>query len=87
MANTRANNVIVVDTSAAFEGPLYIKAVKYVAGAGASPAANIKQESATGTTIYEASGSGNLFEQACINAASGAYVTITDGAKLYLYLK
>lgn len=86
MANAISNNVIIVDTSAAFEGPLYIKKIKYVAGA-TTPSASIKKKDSSGQIIYEVDGTEDLAEDVSIVALSGAYVTVAGGSKLYLYLK
>lgn len=85
MANTRANNVIAVDTSALFDEELDIKSIKYIAGE-TNPSASIKADSSTGTTVWETADTGERVDEVCIRLRK-AYVTVASGTKVYLYLK
>lgn len=87
MANTRAGNVIIVDTSAAFEDARYIKAIRYEAGTG-TPTVTIKKGSSSGTVMYFADGANDLFEQVSIASPQGIHVTLAGtGTKAYIYLE
>lgn len=86
MANHQAENVIFVDTTgASFEGPKYIEKIKYLGAS--SGTAKIQEESASGKSLWEGDGTTDSVEEICINAKKGIYVTVTNGAKVYIYLK
>lgn len=85
MANARSANVIVVDATAAYTEQMDVKAVKYIGAADSS--ATIKADSSTGVTVWEEAGTSNVFNEVCIKAKHGIYVTITGNAKVYIYLR
>jgi hypothetical protein len=86
MANTRSNNVIVVDTSAQFSENLTICSIKYIGAA--SGTASIKADSTSGVVVWEESGTANVYNaEVEIQAHQGMYVTVTNSAKLYIYFE
>lgn len=85
MANTRAGNVIKVDTSGAIAGPVFIQSLKYIGNT--SGTASIKEESSSGNDLWEEEGDANIHDEVCISAGKGVYVTVANGAVVYLYLK
>lgn len=85
MSNTRAGNVIVVDTSAQFIDATRICGVRYEAGTTSS--VTIKEGSSSGNVLYFVDGSTDLFEEVEIRSMQGIYVTMAGtGAKAYIYL-
>lgn len=84
MANTRSSGVLVCDTTATIPGNYRIKAVKYIGAA--SGTATIKADSASGTTIWEESGTTNVHNSS-ISAycPNGIHVTVATGVKVYIY--
>lgn len=86
MANTRSANVIRIDTSAAFAFPIDICAVKYI-GASSGTASIKSAASASGSTLWEEAGTSNVFNEAKIKDNQGVYVTVTNSAVVYLYLR
>ena len=84
MANTRGGNVIVVDTSAAFVDAKSIKAIKYVGSA--SGTASLKVDGTSGNVVWEEAGESNVFNEVNLSNSGGFYVTVTNSAKVYLYL-
>jgi hypothetical protein len=85
MGNTYANNVIRVDTSAAFTGIRKITAIKYI-GASTGTAV-ITTDAASGTNkVWEEAGTTNTFNTDLnIHCGTGVYVTVTNSAVVYLY--
>lgn len=82
MANTRTGNVIYVDTTASFEKAI-IRAVKYIGNA--SGTAVISNNS---KTIWQESGTNNLsVDEICAVCDSGYTVTLTNSAKVIIYLE
>jgi hypothetical protein len=90
MANTRAQNVWVIDTSGQIDGAHCLENVKLVTN-GADATVTIKADSTSGTVVYSAraaSGSDNYDHDLGIQLTSGFYVTITGtNAKAYLYVE
>jgi hypothetical protein len=84
MANYRSANVIVVDTSAAFLEAIKIKAVKYIGDTGAS--ADIRAQASNGAVLWEETSDNTVFNEVNISDSKGVYVTVANGAKVYLYL-
>lgn len=85
MSNARQSNVIIVDTSAQFSENLKICSVKYIGNT--SGTASIKLPDSSGTVVWEASGTTNVQDHDLeIRAPIGCYVTVTNSAKVYLYL-
>jgi hypothetical protein len=87
MANATDRNVIKVDTSAAFVEARCIHSIKYIGAA--SGTATIKSgASSSGTTLWEEAGTSNVFNHGVdIKDPAGVYVTVTNSAVVYLYLK
>ncbi len=86
MANTYAANVIFVDTTAAtYSGPKYICAVKYIGNTSGTAA--IQKNDVSGKVLWEADGTADITEDIDIFSSGGIYVTVTNGAKVYIYLK
>lgn len=86
MANTRAGNVIRVDTSAAFVEAKSICGVKYIGAS--SGTGSIKADSTSGNLMWEESGTANVSNPELeMYSTGGVYVTVTNGAVVYLYLE
>jgi hypothetical protein len=86
MSNTRAGSVIFVDTSAAFSDAMDIQSIKYIGNT--SGAASIKKESSSGNALWEESGTANVYNaNVDIRCPKGIYVTVSNSAKVYIYLK
>jgi hypothetical protein len=85
MANYRKNNVLVVDTSAEFDGKFVIAAINYIGAA--SGTASIKDDVTGGSVLWEEAGTANVHNQVNIEGHNGIYVTVTNSAKVYIYLK
>lgn len=85
MANARALNVIIVDTSATFAINSQVEAIKYIGFTDGTAA--IKEQNDSGTQLWEASGTTTFVDQVCIKSPKGLRVNVTNGAKVYLYLK
>lgn len=87
MANYRKGSVIFVDTSAAFAEVLEIKSIKYIGNT--SGTASLKSEASSGgSVVWEESGTANVFNgDVGLKDRAGFYVTVTNSAKVYLYLK
>lgn len=86
MANHYSANVIFVDTTAAtYDGPKRIESVKYIGNTSGTAA--IQSKDSNGKTLWEADGTADFVDDVCIFSAEGIYVTVTNGAKVYIYLK
>ena len=85
MANTRAGNVVKVDTSGLLSDVRSIEAIKYIGNT--SVTALSQKGSSSGANLLEESGTGNVFNEVCIECPNGVYVTVTNSAVVYLYLK
>lgn len=86
MANHRATNVIYVDTNAQFDGQYEIASIKYIGAS--SGTASVKQASTSGSVVWEEAGASNVLNSDIdIKLTDGFYVTLTNSAKLYIYLK
>ncbi len=90
MSNTRAGNVIKVDTSANFPDVQNIHAIKYV-GASSGTAVITKAIAAGtngGNNLWVESGTANLYNPNLdIRCPTGVYVAVASSAVVYLYLK
>lgn len=85
MANYRRGNVIFVDADdSVFLDVRNIKGVKYIGASGAS--ANIKCGS-TGSILWQADGTADIFEEVCIRNSTGIEVEVETGATVFLYVK
>lgn len=85
MANATTGSVIFVDTTAyQGVGPCNIKAIKYIGNA--SGTATIKSDSSGGQTLWEEGGANNVFNGSLDIRTNDIYVTLTNGAKVYIYL-
>lgn len=86
MANTRNGNVIYVDTNAAFADVRGICGIKYIGNT--SGTANVRGDaSASGELLWEEEGTANILDDVEIRCSTGIYVTVTNGAVVYIYLK
>jgi hypothetical protein len=89
MANTRAGNVVRVDTSANFSNVREIATIKYI-GITSGTCVITKATDAgdsSGSKLYEASGATNeLALDLDIRVNRGVYVSVANGAVVYLYL-
>jgi hypothetical protein len=87
MANSRGQNVILCDTTdTTYSGNLTIRAIKYVGNA--SGTAIIKAGSSSGAQVWEEAGASNAWNPDVeLRLPEGFHVTLTNSAKLYIYLK
>ncbi len=90
MSNTRAGSVIKVDTSANFTDVHDIVSIKYI-GASSGTAVITKSVAAadgSGANVWQESGTANLWNpDVNIRCNKGVYVTVTNSAVVYLYLR
>ncbi len=88
MANTRANNVIYVDTTGyTLDGPVWIEAIKYI-GNTSGTALITTGTGGSGSRLWEEAGTNNQSaDDVCIYASNGIHVAVTNSAKVYIYLK
>jgi len=85
MANYRRGNVVFVDTTDSnFADIRNVKAVKYIGNTNGT--ANIKCLS-TGSVLWQADGTTDLFEDVCIRNSKGIEVEVTNGATVFVYIK
>ncbi len=91
MANSRAGNVLVIDTAAEFNEVLRIKAVKIVNANAGAQTSTIKAGGSSGTIVYsnEVGATSDDWEEVSIRFTKGdqAYVTPGTDCTVYLYLK
>lgn len=86
MSNTYTGNVIKVDTSAAFAHATRIDSIKYI-GATSASAVITGNGASTGGNLWEQGGSATVMDaDVNIRDNQGVYVTVTNGAVVYLYL-
>jgi hypothetical protein len=86
MSNTRAGNVIRVDTSAALTDVRNVRTVKYLGAS--SGTASIKKTDTNGAILWSASGSSDQVDQDLyIRCNTGIYVTVASSAVVLLYLE
>lgn len=87
MANTFSANVIKCDTSAAFTYAKNICGIKYIGETNGT--ATVKGGgTSSGDLLWEEEGTANVFDSNLeIRDSNGVYVTIANGAVVYLYLK
>lgn len=86
MANTRAGNVIRVDTSAAFTDVRNVRSIKYIGAS--SGTASIKKTDSSGNVMWSATGTTDQVDNdLCIRCPTGIYVTVTNSAVVLLYLE
>lgn len=87
MANHREGNVIYVDTSAAFTDVRNVCSIKYI-GAASGTATLKGDASASGALLWQEAGTANVFDSDIeIRSDEGVYVTLTNSAVVYLYVK
>jgi hypothetical protein len=85
MANTRAGNVILVDTSATFSDIRSVKSIKYIGNTNGT--ATLKKTDTNGNALWQESGTANIHDaNVCIKCPTGIRVEVTNSAKVYLYL-
>lgn len=85
MANYRRGNVIFVDTTdSVFTDVRNVKAIKYIGETGGS--ANIKCAD-TGSILWQADGTSDIFEEVCIRNSSGIEVEVASSATVFVYVK
>lgn len=86
MANSRAGNVILVDTTATTVAEaIEISAIKYIGASTSS--VTLKAGTSSGNVLWEESATTNVFNEVQIREKDGVHVVITGTAKVYLYLK
>jgi hypothetical protein len=87
MANARAANVIFVDTTAyTLDQKCKIRAVKYIGNASGTAAISVGT-AGTGTVIWQEAGTNNLGVDEICARVDGFYVTLTNSAKVIIYLE
>jgi hypothetical protein len=86
MANSYTGNVQFVDTTGTTLAFISnVCGVKYIGNA--SGTATIKAGSTSGAVVWEESGASNVFNQVDFRCSDGLYVTLTNGAKIYIYFE
>ena len=86
MANSRAGNVVKVDTDATTLSDVRdVVAIKYIGNT--SGTATIKKGATGGSLLWQESGSANVFNEVKITSPTGLYVNLTNGAVIYIYMK
>ena len=87
MANARTGNTIYVDTTAyTFADTVKIRAVKYLGNASGTAAISVGT-GASGTVIWQDGGTNNLPVDEICARTDGFYVTLTNSAKVIIYLE
>ena len=88
MANAKQYNVLFCDTDGTtYTGPLRIETIKYIGNASGTVVIKSGTTAASGDVLWQESGTNNLPADSCeIFAKDGINVTITNGAKVYIYL-
>jgi hypothetical protein len=81
-----SNNVHFIDTTGAvIPGPVSIEAIKYIGNATGTVTITCTQ---SGKTLWQEAGTANLSsDYAPIFAGGGITVALTNGAKVFIYLK
>lgn len=89
MANSRAGNVLRIDTTVTFSGEsICTTGIKYIAGGGTgSVTINEIKDEAAGDAVYEASGTLDVFDEAQMVCKQGVAISVVAPAVCYLYLK
>ena len=87
MANTRAGNVIRLDTTGTVPGPAgRIKGILYIGASSAT--AVLRFDGASSTIIWERAGDVDVLDDVCIQiveSTENLYIEIASGAVVYLY--
>jgi uridylate kinase len=84
MSNTRAGSVIRVDTNAGFDTK-FVKSIKYIGNASGTAIVSAGQVTG-GNKLWEESGTSNVMNSDLdIYDGSGIFVTLTNGAIIYIY--
>lgn len=87
MANTRAANVIMVDTTAfTLDQTVIVSSVKYI-GNTSGTAVITTGITGSGSRIYENSGATTQPVDEICAKTDGLHVALTNGAKVYIYLE
>lgn len=91
MANARAQNVLILDTTGQVNGDLCIKSIKLMSGSDAATL-TVKADSTSGTVVWEmeaGAANTNVFESELeIRLPGGAYFTFTGTSpKAYVVLE
>lgn len=88
MANSYAGTVIKVDTSAAFSFAKNVAAIKYIGTNSTASAALYAGAVSTGSQLWEAASAAVQYNEGlCIRDDQGIYVSVANGAVVYIYLK
>lgn len=87
MANTRAGNVIRLDTTGTVPGPSgRIKSILYVGDTGAS--AILRADGGSSQIVWQRSGDLEALDEVCIvlpGSTNNLHITVANGAVVYLY--
>lgn len=86
MANTRAGNVVRVDTTANFTDIKSIRGIKYIGNTSGTARVEKWNAAGTGNLLWEADGTTDVFEEVSIRCNVGVRVEVTNGAAVYIYL-
>lgn len=87
MANTRAANVIMVDTTGfTLDQTVIIGSVKYIGNTSGTAVITVGT-SGSGSMVYENSGASTQPADEICAKVDGLHVAITNGAKVYIYLE
>lgn len=87
MANTRAANVIYVDTTGyTLDQQVTICSVKYIGNTSGTALITVGT-SGSGSRVWEESGATNQAAEEIEAKVDGFHVALTNGAKVYIYLE
>lgn len=86
MANTRAGNVVRIDTTADLTDIRSICGIKYIGNTNGTARVEKYVAAGNGNLLWEQDGTSDLFEDVQIRSNVGIRVEITNGAVVYLYL-
>ena len=88
MSNQAQYNVIYVDTNAGFSGPKVICGVKYIGAASGTAVITSGSADGSGNRLWAEGGTANQHvDDMDVVAKDGFYVTLTNSAKVYIYLE
>lgn len=87
MANSFTENVHFVDTDdTTLSGIKLVESIKYIGNTNGTVV--IKSGTSSGAQLWQGSGASDFLDsELCIRAKEGLHIAITNGAKVYIYLK
>ena len=87
MAGSNNSNVVYCTATLAVIGPVFVRSIKYI-GSSSGTATVTSGTASGGVSLWAQSGSANWSDHDMnIVNGKGVYVTLSNSAKVYLYLK